>query len=291
MVGSADPAAGRFECWAAGVSCDPAGDCTAVGAVGLRPQRSFAERWDGSSWSLQRISSPKGGQLVAVSCPSTRHCVAVGAFALRFRRSRWRRTGMARSGRSSARLTRARACLMRCRARHRMRAPRLAAPITPPWALKRPLPSIGTDRGGRSSGLQIRLPRRAVRFRVCRAQPLVSALRLGRQGDTSWRSIAGMATLGRSSRRREFPAASSTAIPERPAGRQGPVRRLEGSPTAEGRPRSANWLAGHATTPSSSAPIRRTASSWPYGARPGPPARRSKSRASPRVQSSSNGTG
>ena len=62
-----------------GVSCDPTGDCMAVGAVGLRPQRSFAERWNGSSWSLQRITSPQGSQLVAVSCPSTRDCVAVGS--------------------------------------------------------------------------------------------------------------------------------------------------------------------------------------------------------------------
>ena len=258
--------------------------------MGSLLQRSFAERWNGSSWSLQRILTPKGSQLVAVSCPSTRDCVAVGRvrsplstypLAERWNGSKWSLEPAPHSGPGmldAVSCTSPGACTA------------VGASYNPAGGTQGPLASVGTDRRGRSRGSQIRLPRTAMRFRPCRAQPLASVSRVGRQARASRWSIAGMATLGRSSRPRGFSAAT-TSSPESPAGRRRPVRRSEGTSTAEGRPHSANWLAGLATTPSSSAPIPRTASSWAYRARPRLPARRSKSRTRQRAQSSRSGTG
>ena len=67
-----------------GVSCHSANLCTAVGdyvqaTSGAR--LSFAERWNGSSWKLQKIPTARGSQFSSVeqvSCPSTNRCVAVG---------------------------------------------------------------------------------------------------------------------------------------------------------------------------------------------------------------------
>ena len=72
----------------AGISCTSMSACTAVGtsisciscspgAMGVTSP--LAERWDGSSWTIQ--STPfTGAQLTGVSCPAATSCTAVGAF-------------------------------------------------------------------------------------------------------------------------------------------------------------------------------------------------------------------
>jgi hypothetical protein len=67
-----------------GVSCTSATACTAVGysikssAAGDQ-ELTLAERWNGTSWSVEPTPNPTGGgQLNAVSCTSTTSCVAVG---------------------------------------------------------------------------------------------------------------------------------------------------------------------------------------------------------------------
>jgi len=68
-----------------GVSCDSATSCTAVGTSG---GKTFAERWNGTSWSVSTTPNPSGGELVRledVSCTSSSFCVAVGSYrALEF---------------------------------------------------------------------------------------------------------------------------------------------------------------------------------------------------------------
>jgi len=72
--------------------------CIAVGfSVGASGREvPFAERWNGSSWSILRTVNPigVGGQLSAISCPSAGFCVAVGsgpggALFERWNGSRW----------------------------------------------------------------------------------------------------------------------------------------------------------------------------------------------------------
>src|SRR5207302_1536662 len=58
----------------AGITCTSAAACTAVGGTfNAHGERTLAERWDGTSWSVQRIPSeppPQDNELAAVSCPS-----------------------------------------------------------------------------------------------------------------------------------------------------------------------------------------------------------------------------
>ena len=64
-----------------GVSCVSPSACEAVGATASRSGvlTALAERWNGSSWQLQRAPSPAGGgQLNGVSCTSPSACTAVG---------------------------------------------------------------------------------------------------------------------------------------------------------------------------------------------------------------------
>ena len=66
-----------------GVSCTSATACTAVGDIplGFGTQRSFAERLNGTSWSLQTTPNPTGAAgrvLSGVSCTSATLCIAVG---------------------------------------------------------------------------------------------------------------------------------------------------------------------------------------------------------------------
>ena len=73
-----------------GVSCTSATACTVVGTFGDRspwlpqtnaPSRAFAERWNGTGWSAQAISGPRGARataLSAVSCTEAAACTAVG---------------------------------------------------------------------------------------------------------------------------------------------------------------------------------------------------------------------
>jgi hypothetical protein len=66
----------------AAVSCTSASACTAVGTSvdnsGVNP-RTLAERWNGTTWSLQPTpNKPFGGFLAGVSCGSAAACIAVG---------------------------------------------------------------------------------------------------------------------------------------------------------------------------------------------------------------------
>ncbi len=67
------------------VSCASALACTAVGSFFARKggQRTLAERWNGTRWSIQ--STPNraaGGELSGVSCASFRACIAAGIYFL-----------------------------------------------------------------------------------------------------------------------------------------------------------------------------------------------------------------
>jgi hypothetical protein len=69
-----------------GVSCTSPSACTAVGAFARfgGQQVSLAERWDGTSWSIQPTPNPPGtGRIIdlnGVSCTSGSACTAVGGF-------------------------------------------------------------------------------------------------------------------------------------------------------------------------------------------------------------------
>jgi hypothetical protein len=66
-----------------GVSCAAANDCIAVGNFNnpdVAPG-SYAEHWDGTTWTIQAVPSPTqaiGSQLLGVSCTSASACTAVG---------------------------------------------------------------------------------------------------------------------------------------------------------------------------------------------------------------------
>ena len=61
-----------------GVSCTSGSACIAVGSFGPG-YGPLAERWNGSSWSLQRPPDPADDYgFDGVSCASSRHCIAVG---------------------------------------------------------------------------------------------------------------------------------------------------------------------------------------------------------------------
>jgi hypothetical protein len=69
-----------------GLSCSSSRSCTVVGYYDLNVSgvaRTFAERWDGSSWSLESTRDVAGAfatELSGVSCTSPHACVAVGEF-------------------------------------------------------------------------------------------------------------------------------------------------------------------------------------------------------------------
>ena len=77
---SVDPTQSSF----IGVSCSSATACTAVGGdYGAAGETTVAERWDGTSWTIQPTANVNGAgatELDAVSCPSTSACVAVGRY-------------------------------------------------------------------------------------------------------------------------------------------------------------------------------------------------------------------
>ena len=68
-----------------GVSCTSMSACTAVGynlpikAGGSNATVALVERWNGSSWAIQRTPSSLGSSLSGVSCPSRTACTAVGS--------------------------------------------------------------------------------------------------------------------------------------------------------------------------------------------------------------------
>jgi hypothetical protein len=76
----ADMVSGQFT----GLSCTTPDACTAVGYYfdSADSELAFAERWDGSAWTLQSVVEPGTTQneLKAVSCTSETACVAVGTF-------------------------------------------------------------------------------------------------------------------------------------------------------------------------------------------------------------------
>jgi len=65
-----------------GVSCTSASACTAVGGSStMTPGATLAERWNGTTWSIQPTPNPTGAQgsgLGGVSCASATTCTAVG---------------------------------------------------------------------------------------------------------------------------------------------------------------------------------------------------------------------
>jgi hypothetical protein len=61
------------------VSCFSSSACTAIGSLYAGSRReAVAERWNGSSWSAQRIPTPADSDLLSLSCPSQTLCFAVG---------------------------------------------------------------------------------------------------------------------------------------------------------------------------------------------------------------------
>jgi hypothetical protein len=74
------------ETWLQGVSCPSANVCTAVGFAGVgggNAKLPLAERWNGHSWSLQKVAGPSSARepdLLSVSCPSANVCIAVGVY-------------------------------------------------------------------------------------------------------------------------------------------------------------------------------------------------------------------
>jgi hypothetical protein len=69
------------------VSCVSAKSCTAVGFSNTHAGlgATLGERWNGTSWSIQRTPTPAAAvavQLVGVSCTATGPCVAAGYFAI-----------------------------------------------------------------------------------------------------------------------------------------------------------------------------------------------------------------
>jgi hypothetical protein len=69
-----------------GVSCASRTACTAIGYFTNRAgvAVTLAERWDGTTWSVQRTPNPPGAAysyLVGISCATTSSCIAVGSFS------------------------------------------------------------------------------------------------------------------------------------------------------------------------------------------------------------------
>jgi hypothetical protein len=77
------------------VSCTSPSACMAVGFApkGLTGERTLAERWNGSAWTIEHTPSPGGSLLFGVSCTSPSACMAVGrSFAGGTLAERWNGT-------------------------------------------------------------------------------------------------------------------------------------------------------------------------------------------------------
>ncbi|HZI77272.1 MAG TPA: hypothetical protein VFD73_25180, partial [Gemmatimonadales bacterium] len=76
---------GSLETRLSSVSCTSASACTAAGYYIEKTGRymTLAERWNGSSWSIQTTANPASGntELLGVSCTSASACTAVGSQA------------------------------------------------------------------------------------------------------------------------------------------------------------------------------------------------------------------
>jgi hypothetical protein len=71
------------------VSCPAVNSCEAVGTNANQSFQlvTFAERWDGSAWTVQPIPNPSGSQgsdLTSVWCTSATSCAAVGDYQVSF---------------------------------------------------------------------------------------------------------------------------------------------------------------------------------------------------------------
>jgi hypothetical protein len=94
------------------VSCTSASACSAVGdstsnfsegAFDYEGTRdvAFAERWDGTRWTVQATAGPVQAGFSSVSCTSENACIAVGtAFAERWDGTRWTMQRLPKPGRS-----------------------------------------------------------------------------------------------------------------------------------------------------------------------------------------------
>ena len=92
-----------------GVSCSSESACTAVGSyVKEAKTKTLAERWNGTSWSIQTTANPESGNatLRSVSCDSATSCTAVGTkdtltFAERWNGTSWSITSTPSPGTTS----------------------------------------------------------------------------------------------------------------------------------------------------------------------------------------------
>jgi hypothetical protein len=90
------------------VACPAAKSCYAVGnhlPKGSRSSAPLIEHWNGSKWTWQNVSVPRGtsdGQLADVSCSSARFCVAVGTDGSGVLIERWNGTAWSMSAPRSA---------------------------------------------------------------------------------------------------------------------------------------------------------------------------------------------
>jgi hypothetical protein len=66
------------------VSCSAVGACTGVGGYatsGTFPNKTLADRWDGTAWTIQTTPTPNGfATFAADSCAGATACTAVGSF-------------------------------------------------------------------------------------------------------------------------------------------------------------------------------------------------------------------
>ncbi len=84
------------------ISCTSSSACTAVGSyVKEGKTKTLAQRWNGSSWSIQTTPNPEAGnaELIGVSCDSASSCTAVGkqglaSYAMRWNGSSWTATSI-----------------------------------------------------------------------------------------------------------------------------------------------------------------------------------------------------
>ena len=79
--------------WLSGVSCTSSNSCTAVGGGYSEVARTIvplAERWNGSSWTIQSTPQPADArQFFSVSCVSSTACIAVGGDGIAVTAERW----------------------------------------------------------------------------------------------------------------------------------------------------------------------------------------------------------
>jgi hypothetical protein len=84
-VQSSPNPSGAIYSFLSGVSCTSTTACTAVGYYGnsAGTELTFAERWNGTTWSLQTTATPTGATFSAlsgVSCTTATACIAVGNY-------------------------------------------------------------------------------------------------------------------------------------------------------------------------------------------------------------------